>query len=53
MQKSKDIQKETKDKRIISITYQKNLHRPAAKGFISRWIVSLIRIVYENSTELL
>ncbi|XP_062613927.1 uncharacterized protein LOC134275683 [Saccostrea cucullata] len=36
----------------LFITYQKNLHRPAAKGSISRWIVSLIRYVYENSTDL-
>ena len=37
----------------LFITYQKGNHKAAAKSSISRWIVSLIRYVYENLPQTL
>ena len=46
VRRTKDLRQTTEN---LFITYQPGLHRAAAKSTLSRWIVSLIQLVYEGA----
>lgn len=41
------------DEKCLFLTYKSDSQKPASKNSISRWIVSLVKFVYEHNSETL